>query len=74
MSNNSEKKVVSLKQHVPVCTHKDMKWEDRVEFTDAERDEMFETGRFVCWACKTLTHNAVGGKVWNVHYGRWIQE
>lgn len=72
-NKNTEKKVVSLKTRVPICPNKDDPF-DRDAFTQDEREEMRLSGTFVCPFCKTFTNKAISGKIWNVHWGRWIQE
>ena len=69
----TEKKVVSLKNRVPICPNPFNGNHISTTFTQDERDEMCRTGVFVCPFCKTFTNKAVSGKIWNVHWGRWIQ-
>lgn len=68
----NEKKIVSLKQYVPICPNKDDEFNPNA-FTDEERAEMCRTGYFACPFCKRFSHKAMSGKVWNVHWGKWIQ-
>ena len=49
-------------------------WVLRGEPTKEEEfKEMCRTGTFVCPYCKSFSHKAIGGKTWNVHWGKWIQ-
>lgn len=68
----SEMKVVNLKQRVPICPNKDDEFNPNA-FTEEETKEMCRTGNFVCPYCKSFSHKAISGKVWNVHWGKWIQ-